>query len=297
MILTLGCDPEVFLQDKGQLLPAFEVLPKKGVSHIFWDGFQAEFATKPSFSVVDLEVEVRAGLSDMLSVVRAKRPTADFLAQDLVEINDALFDTLGMEYVQLGCDPSLNVYGLAGQIPSDPYALPYRFAGGHIHFGHPKIRAAADRSAYCANLIADLDRTVGIWSVGAAGPYERTKQRRLYYGLAGEFRIPEHGVEWRTLSNFWLAAPGIFNLTFEIAKRFFNASMLDVLKFWINDFQLTQHIINSYDVEEARKSIKLNEKTFRHVLGPLAGTALKVCYEGMESIVAKPLAIRENWGL
>ena len=63
MALSLGCDPAIFLQNNGVLLPAFEVLPKKGEASVFWDGFQAEFATKPASLVPDLEKEVFARLT------------------------------------------------------------------------------------------------------------------------------------------------------------------------------------------------------------------------------------------
>ena len=231
-------------------------------------------------------------------MARAKRKGADFLAQDIVRVDDDLFDTLPIEYVQLGCDPSLNIYGEIGNIPGDPRTLPYRFAGGHIHFGHNWLLAAADRAGCAAAVVADLDKVLGTWSVGVAGPYESLKKRRTYYGLAGEFRIPPHGVEYRSLSNFWLASPGMFSLTFAVAARVFLAHMVGVTKFWLNDFMVTQNTINTYDVETARKTIRANEKQFLAICGENIGkVALKACYEGMESIVAKPLAIAENWGL
>lgn len=297
-MLTLGCDPEVFLQRDGELLPAFEVLPKKGEGLAFWDGFQAEFATKAGYFIPDLQSEVKLGLQALLDASRAKRPTADFLAQDVVEINDALFDTLPFEYVQLGCDPSFNIYGEQGSIPADPKQLPYRFAGGHIHFGHPRLTGAADKGRAAADVIADLDKILGVWSVGVAGPYEAAKVRRRYYGLAGEFRIPPHGVEYRSLSNFWLASPEMMFLTFDVARRVALSSMLNAgPRFWLNDFKLTQHIINEYDVDLARKSIKANEKLFGQICGASGRLAMKACYEGMQSIVEEPLAIAKNWGL
>jgi hypothetical protein len=297
MLTTLGCDPEVFLQKDGVLLPAFECLPRKGESPFFWDGFQAEFATQPKNFIADLEVEVKDGLQALLTAARTKRVGANFLPQDVVEVDDAYFDTLPIEYVQLGCDPSLNIYGEQGQIPSDPRLLPYRFAGGHIHFGHPRLLAAADRGRVSADIIADLDKILGIWSVGVAGPYEKLKKRRKYYGLAGEFRIPEHGLEYRSLSNFWLASPGMFALTFNLASRVFQSSILSVAKFWLNDFKVTQNTINNYDVEMARKTIKANEKLFGKICGAIGKQAMQACYEGMESIVQKPLDIAGNWGL
>jgi len=37
-------------------------------------------------------------------------------------------------------------------------------------------------------------------------------ERRRYYGLPGEYRLPKHGLEYRTLSNFWLRAYPLYDL-------------------------------------------------------------------------------------
>ena len=86
MNLSLGCDPEIFLQRDNVLLPAFEVLPKKGESPFFWDGFQAEFATKPAHFITELQSEVKYGLKSLLTAARAKRQNVSFLAQDVASL-------------------------------------------------------------------------------------------------------------------------------------------------------------------------------------------------------------------
>ena len=43
-------------------------------------------------------------------------------------------------------------------------------------------------------------------------------ERRKVYGRAGEYRLPAHGIEYRTLSNFWLRSYQLTHLVFSLAR-------------------------------------------------------------------------------
>ena len=43
------------------------------------------------------------------------------------------------------------------------------------------------------------------------------KERRKLYGMAGEYRLPAHGIEYRTLSNFWLRSPVLADFVAQMA--------------------------------------------------------------------------------
>jgi hypothetical protein len=305
----VGCDPEVFLGDGDKLIPAFDVLPSKaqaGTSPFFWDGFQAECVPAKSECIQILLTNLQEALLQMRKHVRAKRPNADFLAQDAVGINPK---GVKPEHLAIGCDPSLNLYGVGGDLPADPSKLPWRFAGGHIHFGDAGIKDSPNKARDAAKIVRDLDKILAVWSVGAFGAFERNKVRRRYYGLAGEFRLPPHGLEYRTLSNGWLASPEVAQLTFELARAVFQLSKIGLLDFWYGDEETTQGIVNNYDVELARRILRHNEKLFIRIVaaanenfqlakgGPehIARKALQVGLEGVECAVENPLAITRNW--
>jgi hypothetical protein len=66
-------------------------------------------------------------------------------------------------------------------------------------------------------LIRLLDFFVGIPTVLLDNP-EQQRQRRKQYGMAGSYRTPDHGFEYRTLSNFWAFKPLYLYLVFGLAR-------------------------------------------------------------------------------
>jgi hypothetical protein len=312
----MGCDPELFLSDAdGKLIPAFDVLPSKKDNSVFWDGFQAEFTVFADSCLINLATRIQ---NQMHLLKRTCLKPVNLMAGDVVEVDKALLKKLPDERVALGCDPSINLYGSQGQIPVDPRALALRFAGGHIHFGDDSL---ARDQVYASQVVYNLDRILGIWAVGAAANYDKTKSRRKHYGLAGEFRLPSHGLEYRTLSNFWLAGPQIYYPTFELARVIMRATSYGILDFWVADTRVVVDTINNYDVEMARRILRYNEKLFiklfaasnlmyaqktKNVPGNpvpvfiepefFAKRALQVGLEGMECVVPKA-SMETNWRL
>jgi hypothetical protein len=81
-----------------------------------------------------------------------------------------------------------------------------RSAGGHIHIGkNTPTGTKADKifKKTPERLVNMLDIIVGNTCV-LLDRSEGNKKRRETYGRAGEYRLPTHGLEYRTLSNFWL---------------------------------------------------------------------------------------------
>jgi len=69
-----------------------------------------------------------------------------------------------------------------------------RFAAGHIHVGY-------DTSTVPPDIMAKfLDLSLGLSTLHL----DKQGARRQFYGVPGLFRAKPYGVEYRTLSNFWL---------------------------------------------------------------------------------------------
>ncbi len=104
-----------------------------------------------------------------------------------------------------GCDPDFNVYLKEPNNPPSPKSS-LRTAGGHIHIGfeNPDLEISE-------KIIYAMDMTLGLESI-TLDPDDR---RREMYGKAGCFRIKEYGVEYRTLSNFWIGSDELMKWAFD----------------------------------------------------------------------------------
>lgn len=313
---ALGTDPEIFVKNGNDLIPAFKFLPDKKnpisrellsnlsarlpsncVANCFWDGFQAEFNCPAQQCIAWIPDGVRAGLLGVIEAARSFESNAKLTIQNVFQIPSATLKASLDEHVMLGCDASANAYGMGGLHVENPRKLRYRFAGGHIHFGlNTEFRKLTIEEA--EKIVRYLDTILGVWAVGAAASIDNPI-RRQYYGLAGEFRMPPHGLEYRTLSNFWFAHPGITNLVLMMARRILYSS-IETLDKWVAHPQETVETINNCDVKRARKLLKDNELLFKQIVDQtyvMGDSALKVAMNGIESVVKDVEDFDTNWKL
>lgn len=318
--LVQGTDPEFFVTVDGSLLPAWEFLPDKknpvirktqvsssqysyGEAKVFWDGFQAEFSTAAAGCIAWPVDSVHTGLELILEKAREYKKAAKLTIQNVFQIPIATLRKETAEHVQLGCDPSSNAYYMAGNIAPDGRGLRHRFAGGHLHLGGVGLHAQ-DREAASRDMVKTLDSVLGVWSVGAAASIDNPI-RRQYYGLAGEFRTPQHGLEYRTLSNFWFAHPAITHLVFQFARGIYNFHQAGLMKHWLAHEQEIVETINACDVKNARKILKLNEDVLTAIFAgswygrldddPIVKQAIRVGQNGIESVIKDPDDLEKNW--
>lgn len=85
--LQFGADPEIFVMNDKELLPAFEFLQtKKKSPTYFMDGFAAEFTTG-SFGCLEIGCgTMRRGMELVVQAARAKNPKAKLTIQNTFEI-------------------------------------------------------------------------------------------------------------------------------------------------------------------------------------------------------------------
>lgn len=204
------------------------------------------------------------------------------------------------EHVEFGCNPSLNVYGGYG-IKAPGREVPFRSAGGHIHFG---IGKKTDEQI--KNIVTALDAIVGVACTSLFQGMENPKRRSMY-GLAGEYRLPRHGLEYRTLSNAWLSHPVIMHLVFDLSRK---ALMLGQLGLLEKNWNATQdeviRCIQTCDVELAQKILLRNKKTFQDLVfemhkGYYADAEIDAVFnifmKGIGSVIADPKNLEKNWAL
>jgi hypothetical protein len=320
MGMLLGSDPEMFVEDEnGQVIPAFNFLGAKGsgknltsnCSHgpygskpMYWDGFQAEFETQPSDCLAWQTDSVQAGLKGLLQAARKHNPKAKISNKTVVQIPQQMLEESKTEHVQFGCMPSKNVYGMKGS-GADGRSINFRPSGGHIHFG---INSAAySGTKYTEEqmipMVKALDAIIGVACVSLFAKFDNPKRRELY-GLAGEYRTPAHGLEYRVLSNAWLIHPMIMNLVFDIARICLSVAHKDKLKYWKATEEETIKCINTCDVELSRTILKRNKDFFMQVVKAAYGyrdqdnkLIFDIFLNGMECVVKDTEDVASNWDL
>ncbi len=127
-----------------------------------------------------------------------------------------------LEAGMFGCKPEYCIYnktedGNIGRVtpPYMPEGSTFRSCGGHIHIGHPiaNIRLGGRP----ANVVKLMDALVGVMAILLDKDPSSLPRRKLYGG-AGSHRVTPYGVEYRTLSNFWLNNYGLANVIYKLTR-------------------------------------------------------------------------------
>jgi len=145
-------------------------------------------------------------------------------------------------------DPDLNVY-LKQQNESPSSNTTLRTCGGHIHIGYdnPSIETS-EKIVYAMDMMLGLDSII----------LDSDVKRRSMYGKAGSFRFKPYGLEYRTLSNFWIKNDKSIEWTYDRtikAIELVNKGLIDDL---IEKYSSeVQFIIDNNNVEG---SIELSSK-------------------------------------
>lgn len=262
MSIILGADPEIFVEDEaGNNIPAFEFLPSKyeplktveeGMNY-YWDGFQTEFNIVPSADITACLNSIRFGLKAILGAAQQKNPTAKLSTKTVIAVAPEALKLLPTEFTDFGCMPSYNVYEIDHSI-GDGQTVPYRFAGGHIHFGIGEQSYDMTRS-----IVQALDAVLGVACVSLFENFDNPI-RRQYYGLPGEFRLPPHGLEYRVLSDAWLFDPKVAAAVLSLARKVVASAMTNTLTWKSNTEEVIDTIIKS-DATQAREILARNKES------------------------------------
>ncbi len=306
---SIGADPEIFVEDKdGEIIPAFDFLGSKekptlstvkesyGNNNIYWDGFQAEFDTYAGTCMGWVGDSIRHGLKGLYDAMKAHNPTAKLSTKTVFDIPLPLLRKSAPEHVAFGCNPSLNIYGMDGLKAAGTDVF-YRSAGGHVHLGMSK---KSDETV--SKIVKALDAILGVACVSMFAKYDDPRRRQMY-GLAGEYRLPKHGIEYRALSNAWLFHPLIMNIVFDLARSVSAFGEKGHMKHWDATEEETIKAINECDVKLARKILRRNKAIFKIILNAryhdkhYMELAYKAITKGMDEVVKDASDFETNWNL
>ena len=171
-----------------------------------------------------------------------------------------------LETLLLGCQPTYSAYEIGDtpcKVAVDSH-YPYRGGAGHIHFSLNYARVPWTMftlSHETAKILCKLlDRTLGIIGV-LLSPYPKLEAlRRVTYGQAGNYRLQPHGLEYRTLSNFYMIHPTITSLIHKIGRKVVNDALVNWpvrYDFLSLSNEYIQKVINTNNVAAARRIYQL----------------------------------------
>jgi hypothetical protein len=200
----LGADPELFLQSNktGRIVSAIgkiggtktHPLPVESLGKGFAiqeDNVLVEYNIPPADSVGAFILYNKHMMSYLSKKVNKEHDCQLAIQASHIMDDEALADPRAHVF---GCEPDFNVWTLEDNPRPCAVDPALRSAGGHVHIGLKMGRM--DKIVF-ARL---LDSTLGVWSV----MLDEDTRRRELYGRAGAIRLKPYGLEYRTLSNFWL---------------------------------------------------------------------------------------------
>jgi hypothetical protein len=200
ILKTLGADPEVFLLNREgefisseHFIPGDKARPRDLGDGIFVqkDNVMCEFNIPPAESKKDFKDSLSLGLDKVMELL----PEGYTISKD----SSALFsdeEIMSDQAMIFGCDPDMDAYTRQLQSPPEMPIDAARFCGGHVHLG---IEGTLDLEKK-AEIVRHLDLYLGVPAV----LLDADSDRKNVYGTPGRFRPKKYGVEYRTLSNFWI---------------------------------------------------------------------------------------------
>lgn len=260
----IGIDPEIFLRDRSSFVSGigkfggskdnplpFGTIPGFALQE---DNVALEFNTPPTDDCLTFVKYINTALKELEQRAKAQGLKLAIVASAVFPDAELNNDNAR----RFGCDPDFNAWTMEENQRPNGVDPNLRSCGGHIHVGVDDWDMEQK-----LNLVRSMDLYLGIPSVTLDGS-DAAKKRRDLYGKAGAFRDKVYGVEYRTLSNFWLRSDKLkkwaFNQSQEAVKFVEAGNRLTE-----QDGSLIQAAINDGD----HAALKSLEKRFPQCLNTL----------------------------
>lgn len=266
---TLGSDPEFFFCDpeSGNMVSAIPhiigtkeepaPLPKGG--NVQRDNVAVEIGTDVVLATG--EWDWIDSLHNALEGLKTVTPKG----LELAVVPSAFFpagELLHEEAMRFGCDPDFDAWAVAQNDPPMATDTTFRSCGGHVHVGGIDLATGEPLkdTGFLVDFQGKLD-TVRAMDVIHGTLFtildsdDAAVKRRELYGKAGCHRPTEYGVEYRSLSNFWMRSPFTAKLIQELTNDALRVVKDGGLKTLIKDIgeSRIQETINTGNVDNATR--------------------------------------------
>lgn len=248
--MRLGTDPEILLQDSNGSPVSVIGLIKADK----WNPMQIPDMA-PGFTLQEDNVSIEYGIPPASSADDYVQYIQSVMQKSLEYLPGLSFSKLSctiypeeqmqhpLAYV-FGCEPDFDAWtGKVNKKPEPPHPL-MRSAGGHIH-----VETKRDP----LEVVRNMDLFLGVPSV----LMDKGEQRKQMYGGAGAHRVKPYGVEYRTLSNFWIFEERLIRWVWNQTERSINNQHIDVMAeqdlileaINNNNKAVAQALVNQYNLE------------------------------------------------
>lgn len=251
---TIGTDPEFFPSKQGRIVSVAGLLgcskDKKlelaSDVRLQEDNVLAEFDINPQRGFEAFNDNVSRGLD----LVNKKLAELDMeLAYGVSShiYSEEELKSFGESAFVFGCTPDFNAYsGLKNPSPSASNPG-LRTAGGHIHIGYAEAAEVSMKTQQLAGVLCDY--YLSLISV-LLDPDTRRKE---LYGKASCIRFKDYGIEYRSLSNFWVDNKTNRKTVYDQVEKVVKNLNMDHLMELHAKFPIEQlhQVINTNDVRTA----------------------------------------------
>lgn len=253
-IFTIGTDPELFIRRNGKISSVAGVLgcSKEEKLHLSpnvrlqEDNVLAEFDINPCEGWEQFNNTVKEGLELTQKLLEKHGfEIADGVSSHVFSQEE--LDSFHKSAFVFGCTPDFNA--LTGRQNASPTSENpgLRTAGGHIHIGYGKATPVTKQNQLAAGVLCDYYHSLPAMFI------DGDERRKELYGKAGAIRFKDYGIEYRSLSNFWVTKEDLRRLIFDQTEKVVKNLVTDKLMelHALLPVQRLQQIINSNDKRTA----------------------------------------------
>ncbi len=235
-----GCDPEVFLQDtSGNHVSALGYINADKWNPMQIPDMPQGFTLQEDNVALEYGIPPAATREEFVGSINAVlKKSLDYVpGLTFSKLSCTIFPDEQLKHPMafvFGCEPDYNAWtDKVNRKPKPPHKG-MRSAGGHVH-----VETDQDKNS----VIQRMDLFLGVPSILMDNGIERKQM----YGSAGACRFKPYGVEYRTLSNFWVFEDRLIQWVWDNTER-----ALAFTGDWSDDAEIIQQAINTNDVEMAQ---------------------------------------------
>lgn len=265
----IGTDPEFFLKKDGNFVSAIPLIgdEENGTKYnpikmpcgatIQRDNVAVEIATVPVASADEFVHSIHTAMAGMRAMIPSE--------YEIAIVPSALFPESELEHpeaMEFGCDPDFNAWTYKQNKIATCFSSNLRTCGAHVHVSHPFLESMDNK----IRMIRMMDVYLGLYFTIHDNSEEAIRRRNLY-GKAGAYRPTlypngDHGVEYRTLSNYWIKNDNNIHLIYGLTSF----ALHDVIVNYDQELirilggpEKIQTVINNGLVNEAKQMMEVSE--------------------------------------